>query len=67
MAGKRAVGFLGQVWEPEGRNRVTRGTGRFEVRGGSEVQNDPLEGAGWVFFFVKLSHKRGILRFEAGS
>ena len=36
-------------------------------RGGSEVQNDPLKGAGWVFFFDKLSHKRGILRFEAGS
>ena len=57
MAGKRAVGFLGQVWEPEGRNRVTRGTGRFEVRGGSEVQNDPLEGAGWGFFCQTIAQE----------
>ena len=66
MAGRRGVGFLGQVWEPEGRDRVSRGTGRFEVGEGRRCKTTPSRELGGVFF-VKLSHKRGILRFEAGS
>ena len=50
MAGRRGVGFLGQVWEPEGRDRVTRGTGRFKVGEDRRCKMTPSRELGGGFF-----------------
>ena len=57
MAGRRGVGFLGQVWEPEGRDRVSRGTGRFEVGEGRRCKTTPSRELGGVFFCQTIAQE----------